>query len=158
MKDRVICEYRKRLHKIWKLQLNSKTKVDATNALAISLLRYCFVTVKWTRKELQGLDILTRKVLRRYQLHHLNASPERLYLPHSQGSRGLQSLLLVWEQEIVSHAVYLVSSRDPLTEVVRKHSLLWAEKSSLACFQQQARSCVGLDVRWSGQLTVHWVG
>ena len=94
VKDRVICEYRKRLHKIWKSQRNSKNKVDATNALAVSLLKYCFVTVKWTRKELQGLDILTRKVLRRYQSHHLNASPEGcIFLAH-RGVGGSRAFCL----------------------------------------------------------------
>ena len=156
VKDRVICECRKRLHKIWKSQLYSKNKVDATNALAVSLLRYCFVTVKWTRKELQGLDILTRKVLRRYQSHHLNASSERLYLPRSQGGRGLQSLLLVWEQEIVSHAIYLVSSRDPLMEAVRKHSLLWAEKSTFSLFPTAGKILreTGREVEWSANPTL----
>ena len=38
-----------------KSQLNSRHKVDATNTLAMSLLRYWFVTVKWTRRELRDL-------------------------------------------------------------------------------------------------------
>ena len=87
----MIAEYKKRLHKIWKSQLNSRHKVDATNTPAISLLRYRFMTVKWTRKELRYLDVLTRKVLRRYQSHHLN---ERVYLPCSQGGRGFMICLL----------------------------------------------------------------
>ena len=129
VKDSVIAEYKKRLHKIWKSQLNSRHKVDATNTLAISLLRYRFVTVKWTRRELRDLDVLTRKVLRRYQSHHLNASPERLYLPRDQGGRGLMSCLLTWEREVVSLAAYLASIRDPIMVVVYKHLQLWAEKS-----------------------------
>ena len=40
VKDSVIVEYRKRVHKIWGAQLNSRHKVDATNTLAVSLLRY----------------------------------------------------------------------------------------------------------------------
>ena len=87
----MIAEYKKRLHKIWKSQLNSRHKVDATNTLAISLLRYRFVTVKWTRRELRDLDVLTWKVLRRYQSHHLN---ERVYLPRSQGGGGFMICLL----------------------------------------------------------------
>ena len=63
VKDNVIAEYRKRLHKIWRSQLNSRHKVDATNTLAMSLLRYWFVTVKWTKRELRDLDVLKRKVL-----------------------------------------------------------------------------------------------
>ena len=52
VKDSVIAEYKKRLHKIWKSQLNLRHKVNATNTLAIfiyTLLRYQFMTVKWER-------------------------------------------------------------------------------------------------------------
>ena len=107
--------------KIWKSQLNSQHKVDATNTLAMSLLRYRFMTVKWTRRELRDLDVLTRKVLRRYQSHHLNASPERLYLPRSQGGRGLMSCLQTWEREVVSLAAYLATIQDPIMVMVYQH-------------------------------------
>ena len=45
VKDSVIAEYKKRLHKIWKSQLKLQHKVDATNTLAISeiLVRDCEV-------------------------------------------------------------------------------------------------------------------
>ena len=42
------------------IQKNSRRKVDATNTLAIPLLRYRFVTLKWTRGELRDLDVLTQ--------------------------------------------------------------------------------------------------
>ena len=51
-KDSVIAEYRNRLQKIWKFQLNSCYKDNVTNILAMSLLRY-LVTVKWTRRKLR---------------------------------------------------------------------------------------------------------
>ena len=132
VKDSVIAEYRKRLHKIWKSELNVQHKVDATNTLAVSLLRYRFVTVKWTRRELRHLDVLTRKVLRRYQSQHLNASPERLHLHCAQGGRGLPSCLLTWEREVVSLGAYLASIRDPIMAMVDKDLQLWAEKSSFS--------------------------
>ena len=91
--------------KMWKSQLNSQHKVDATNTLAMSLLRYRFMTVKWTRRELRDLDMLIQKVLRRYQSHHLNASPERLHLSRRQGAHELPANL--WEREVVSLAAYL---------------------------------------------------
>ena len=78
MKDSVITEYKKKLHKIWKSLLNLQHKVNATNTLAISLQRYWFVTMKWARRELRDLDVLTWKVLRRYQSHHLNACPREV--------------------------------------------------------------------------------
>ena len=106
----------------------SRHKVDATNTLAVSLLRYWFVTVKWTRRELKDLDVLTWKVLSRYQSHHLNGSPNKLYLPCSQRGRGLVSCLLIWEQEVVSLAAYLATIRDPIMVVAYTHLQLWAEK------------------------------
>ena len=65
--------------------------------------------------------MLTRKVLRRHQSHHLNTSPERLYLPHSQGGRGLMSCLQTWEREVVSLAAYLATIQDSIMVMVYKH-------------------------------------
>ena len=62
----------------------------------------------------------------------LNASPERLYLPHSQGGRGLMSCLLTWEREMVGLAAYLATIRDPIMVVVYKHLQLWVKKSSFS--------------------------
>ena len=108
VKDSVIAEYKKRLHKIGKSQLNSRHKVDATNTLAISLLRYRFVTVKWTRRELRDLDVLTWKVLRRYQSHHLNLGAgggEPSSLPHdhlrSNHGCGVQAPTAVGGKELL---------------------------------------------------------
>ena len=75
MQNSVIAEYKKRLHEIWKSQLNLHHKLDAINTLAICLLRYWFLAVKWTRRELRDLDLLTRKVLRRHQSGEVVSSP-----------------------------------------------------------------------------------
>ena len=105
------------------------------------------MTVKWTRRELRDLDVLTRKVLRRYQSHHLNASPERLYLPRSQGGRGLMSCLQTWEREVVSLAAYLVTIRDPIMVMVYQHLRLWAEKSSFSFLPSANKSYKRLEVK-----------
>ena len=116
MKDSVITEYKKRLHKILKSQL----KVDATNTLAVSLLRYQFVTVKWTRRELRDLDVLTWKVLRRHQTPELPAdlgagggelrSLPRVH-PRSNHGYGVQAPTAVGGKELLQFAS--ISKQDP---------------------------------------------
>ena len=110
------------------------------------------MTVTWTRRELRDLDVLTWKVFRRYQSHHLNVSPERLYLPCSQGGSRLMSFLLIWEQEAVSLAAYLTTIQDPIMVVMYKHLQLWAEKScfSLLLVANQILQEAGSDVVFPG--------
>ena len=72
------------------------------------------------------------KTIKDYQSHHLNASPERLYLPRSQGGRGLMNCLQTWEWEVVNLAAYLATIPDPIIVMVYQHLRLWAEKSSFS--------------------------
>ena len=59
------------------------------------------------------MDRATRKVMRWCQNHKYVAALEKLYLPRSQGGRGLQSVELMWEREVASVAQYLGNSPDP---------------------------------------------
>ena len=60
-------------------------------------------SVKWSRRELQEMD------LRSLKEQHMNA---RMYLLTSEGGRGLLGLEQVWEREIVSVAAYLLQNED----------------------------------------------
>ena len=83
------------------------------NQWCVGVFRYFFAAVHWTRSELVQLDWRTRKVLVQNKCHHSGAAVERLYLPRSEGGRGLQNLLQIWEREVVSTASYLLHSEDP---------------------------------------------
>ena len=104
-----------RLRKIWDSLLTGKIKANLTNSWAVSIYRYYFACLKWTRKEVQQLDMLTRTILRQRKSHHANASIERLYLPRTKGGRGLISLESCWERVVVSTATYVANGEMTLT-------------------------------------------
>lgn len=121
VKERLRKLYLQRLRKIWFSDLNGKHKVRATNAWAVSIFRYYFGVLIWRRHELMELDRATRAVLRASKSHQSGSSVNRLYLPRSDGGRGLLRLELVWEGEVVSTAAYLCASEDPQLQSVIRH-------------------------------------
>ena len=76
------------------------------------VFNYYFGILKWSRKCLNALDSRTRKIMRKYQCHQYGSAVERLYMPRNEGGRGLQRVIDVWEQSIVSMACYLITSTD----------------------------------------------
>ena len=85
VKQKLIEKYLARLNAIWSTSLSGKTKVKLTNSWAISVFRYYFSCLKWTRTELKDLDVSTRRVLRRHKSQHYNSALERLYLARTVG-------------------------------------------------------------------------
>ena len=112
VKRKLTEKYLARLKAIWTTRLSGKTKTKLTNSWAISVFRYYFSCLKWTRGELRDLDISTRRILRQNKSHHYNAALERLYLPRTAGGRGLISLESCWERTVISTATYLANSKE----------------------------------------------
>ena len=69
-------KYVSRLRRIWSSDLNSKYKVQATNVWAVSIFRYFFGILKWTKADLIGLDRTTRRIMRKNKCHQYSAAPE----------------------------------------------------------------------------------
>ena len=84
--------------------------------------------------------------MRQYKSHHYGASVERVYLPRHRGGRGLQSLVHSWEREIISTAVYLVTSSDPHLRVVVKHQLWLSGRNRYSNLQEAQRTLERLQV------------
>ena len=99
VKKKLTKKYEQRLRKIWSSDLNSKYKAQATNVWAVSIFRYYFGVLKWTKTDLTLLDRTTRRVMRKHKCHQYSAAPERMYLPRSRRGRGLHSLLHLRERE-----------------------------------------------------------
>ena len=111
-RGRVMKEYCKRKRQTWESSLNARNKVKMTNSWGVSVLRHFFMAIRGSRRALLKLDRKTRKTMRQNKCHHRNASLQRLYLSRDEGGRGLQSVTMMWEREIVS-VTYLLASRDP---------------------------------------------
>ena len=85
-----------------------------TNVWAMSIFRYFFGILKWTKADLIGLDRTTRRIMRKSKCHQYSAAPARLYL---------HQLAHLREREVVSTASYLVTSTDPLLRAAVKHQM-----------------------------------
>jgi hypothetical protein len=131
---RVTKEYLRRVRKIWSSELSAVNKTIAHNAFAIPVLTPTFGLLPWTIHELKKLDVETRKLLCATGNFHVNGDIDRLYIPRTDGGRGLKSAYSSYQVRIISLYHHLVKSdrRNPfLKEVIgneREGLVLIAEK------------------------------
>ena len=60
--------------------------------MAIPVVSYNFNIINWNLSDIKKMDIKIRKLLTCHRMHHLKADVERLYVPRSEGGRGLMRL------------------------------------------------------------------
>ena len=116
-KDRIRKEYKSRVRKIWKSELNGYNKVIAHNAFAVALVIPTIGILKWTKKEISDLDVITRKILTMTGSFHKAGDTDRLYAHRSKGGRGLRSIEDLYE-------IRMVGLMEHLEQAAVEHSLL----------------------------------
>ena len=116
-KDRIRKEYKSRVRKIWKSELNGYNKVIAHNAFAVALVIPTIGILKWTKKEISDLDVITRKILTMTGSFHKAGDTDRLYAHRSKGDRGLRSTEDLYE-------IRMVGLMEHLEQAAVEHSLL----------------------------------
>lgn len=115
-------KYKRLTRKIWSSELTGKNKVTATNMLAVPIVSYSFGVVKWTMKELDDLDVTTRKIMFHNHSHHPISSVVRVSLPREKGGRGLLSLKCVHNRVVLDMASAILKNEDdPLLRLVHHH-------------------------------------
>ena len=77
---------------VCKSELNAKNNVQAYNELVIAKLTYTFGVVKWTRQELENLDVMGRNIMNMARCLHPRSAIGRLYISRDEGGRGLLNL------------------------------------------------------------------
>ncbi|KAF2898817.1 hypothetical protein ILUMI_07360 [Ignelater luminosus] len=92
VKDRLRREYIRRVRKVLKSELNSRSKMLAIGEIAVPVLQYSFGVVNWKIKKLENIDRQTRKMLTTYKMHHPKADVDRLYTSRKDGGRGLMQI------------------------------------------------------------------
>ena len=112
MKENIRKEYNRRIRMVLKSKLNSANKLEAINTLAVPVGTYSF-NINWTLQELARLDTKTRKFLTMYKKHHPKSDEDRLYLPRTEGGRGLIQLELSYKSTTIGLDKYLRSRRTP---------------------------------------------
>ena len=111
-KEKVIKEYYRRVRKIWQSELYSRNKITAHNTFAIPVLVPTFGILDWTKKEVEDIDVKTRKMLTQGGNFHRNSSVDRLYTSRNEGGRGLSSVVDIFITRIVSIAEHLKERKD----------------------------------------------
>ena len=94
MKTKVWSAAKQKLKKLLESELNSRNLFQAINECVMPVITYSFGAVHWLESEVKGLDVRIRKMLNMYRVFEIKSDVDRLYLPRSDGGRGLQS---VWD-------------------------------------------------------------
>ena len=122
-KERATSEYYKRIRKIWASELSAQNKCTAHNSFAVPVLTPTFDILQWSIEELEAIDIKTRKILTSTGNFHRNGDVDRLYLPRSEGGRGVKSLYTAYKSRVVSIHQHLLgrASANPFLQKVVQH-------------------------------------
>eukprot|EP00957_Ditylum_brightwellii_P083056 6313415-Ditylum_brightwellii.AAC.1 len=73
-------EYVSRVHKTLNADINGDSTITAICTYAIPVLCYMFGIMKWTKGELQKLEVKTRTLLTMIGIHHPKGNVDCLYL------------------------------------------------------------------------------
>ena len=111
-KERVSKEYFARVRKIWKSKLSAFNKTIAHNMFAVPVLKPTYGILDWTIQEIRNIDIKTRKILSMTGNFHINSDVDCLYIPRSEGGRGLKAIQTAFECGIVSLNHHLTRNKD----------------------------------------------
>ena len=123
-KERLKKEYIRvrRVKKCLKSKLNGGNMVKAINTWAVSLMRYSAGIVEWTEADLDVTDRKTRKLMMMmYGMLHPRLNVSRLYLPRSEGGRGLLSVSDSINMERRSLQCHISSTQEKLLKVAQKY-------------------------------------
>jgi hypothetical protein len=80
---------------------------------AVPLLTYSFGIIKWSKTNLQNINIQTRVLFTKFCKHHPKSAIERFNLPRENGGRGFSNLEILQHNQIASLKNYFLNrARD----------------------------------------------
>ena len=80
--------------------------------LAVPVLTPTYGVLDWTIQEIRNIDIKTRKILSMTGNFHINSDVDCLYIPRSEGGRGLKAIQTAYECRIVPLNHHLSRNKD----------------------------------------------
>ena len=122
--NRIKAEMMNRLNRVLDSKLCDKFMIRAINTHVIPVAAYAMNLCTLSKAEIYELDMLIKKQLRKRGMHGFQCSNERLYLPRSEGGRGLKSLVDVYAETKIRIACYLSQSTDPWLKIVWNRDLM----------------------------------
>ena len=121
IKQKLKEEFVRRTRLTFKTELNSENRITAINTLALPIITYSFNIIEWNLSEVKRLDIKIKKMMTTHSMHHLKVDIHRLYLPKSNGERGLTQLELSYKTSTISLFRYMNLSNDWMLQLALKH-------------------------------------
>jgi hypothetical protein len=77
------------------------------------LLTYSFGVIKWSKTNLQNINIKTRVLFTKFSKHHRKSAIERFNLPRENSDRGFSNLEILQHNQIASLKNYFLNrARD----------------------------------------------
>ena len=107
----------KRLKLLTKSELNDQNLIQAINSKVIPVAAYPMNVCKMTKGELNELDQIVKKELRKSNMLGKQASDERLYLKRDQGGRGLKLVRDVYAETRTRVTCYMCKSNNKWIQV-----------------------------------------
>ena len=111
-KEKVSKEYFTGVRKIRKSKLSTFNKTIIHNMFAVPVLKPTSSTLDWTIQEIRNIDNKTRKDLSITGNFNINSDVDCLYIPRSQGGRGLKAIQTAYECGMVSLNHHLTRNKD----------------------------------------------
>ena len=111
-KEKVSKEYFTGVRKIRKSKLSTFNKTIIHNMFAVPVLKPTSSTLDWTIQEIRNIDNKTRKDLSITDNFNINSDVDCLYIPRSQGGRGLKAIQTAYECGMVSLNHHLTRNKD----------------------------------------------
>ena len=95
----------------------------AHNIFTVPVLSPTFSILKWTKDELEKIDIQTRKLISLNGSFHLNSDVDRLDTLHSLGRRGLNSVVDIYISTLISLSTHIkqAAPKHPFIKLVMEH-------------------------------------
>ena len=121
--DRVKKEYKRRVRKTWNSELYSNNKITARNTFAIPVLALTIGILIWTKKEIQHLDVETKKIITYTGSLHKRSDTSRVFVPRKQGGRGLTSVEDMFISRVIALEKHIQQEalKNPIPKKVKEH-------------------------------------
>ena len=154
-------DYFKRLRATLKLKLHANNVFQAIN-MGVPTVRYSAGIIEWPKEEVKEMDRKTRMIITMFGWLHPRSNVEQLYVPRSEGGRGLISIEGCVNDEKENLTLYALGSNEkPIIAATaelklkkfinvqnklerRKHRLIeWKEKAIHGQFLRETESTDG---------------
>ena len=117
-------EIKRRLQMLTKTELNDKHLIKAINTKLIPVAAYPMNVCKLTKAELNELDLVVKRELRKCNMLGRQSSDKRLYRKRDVSGRGLKSRRDVFVETRLRVACYMVKSSNKWIKAAWKRKLL----------------------------------